>query len=505
MKRPLLSLLALAASGLWFAACDADKVTGTADETNASAARLVDTAGSPVAGANLLVFRPQDTTGTPITTGVTKTDGSYSLPTVADGMYRVLARVASGKIAVQDSVYTNQGKLQVRTDTVRTPGSLSGVVRMIGDDNPQSVEVSVLGSDVSVVSVKADGTYRMEGLGAGTWKLKFSTSLPNYANTYVTAKSKATVGVKVDTVELNYVGIPPVKNLTAIMDYPGNGLKLVWTVPAGAPPVRDFLVQSATGSENPRDRGAVDSSGFVDNFWRDYDPRTVLYYVRIRTMDGSLGRVAYLQVKYDNPKKDSLLGVDSLLRLDSAAQWNRYFDSLARRDSLRRVDSLANWNSVMDSARRLDSSWRADSAIRWNRILDSIRVADSIRASQGSGDTTYRDSGALSQHARDSIARRRTLDSLNSLIAEYTWLLRDSAKILRDSLGYDTAALRQSIQKAQHQYDSLLAAPLAWGTGANRTDLLAARIHEVRHRRQDLSLRREEIWAREDDAAAASA
>ena len=150
MKRQFLSTLALAASGLWIASCDSQKVTGTVDETNASAARLHDSTGAPVPGANLLVFRPQDSTGNPVTTGVTLADGSYSLPTVADGMYRVVARaLATGKIAVQDSVYTNQGKLQVRTDTVRTPGSLYGVVVMVGDDNPLSVEVSVLGSDQS--------------------------------------------------------------------------------------------------------------------------------------------------------------------------------------------------------------------------------------------------------------------------------------------------------------------------------------------------------------------
>ena len=517
MKRQFLSILAMAASGLWLSSCDTQKVTGTADETNASAARLLDTAGAPVANANLLVFRPQDTTGKPVASGVTNSDGSYSLPTVADGMYRLLARVSTGKIAVQDSVYTNQGKLQVRTDTVRTPGSLSGVVRMVGDDNPHSVEVLVLGSDLSVVTVNADGSYRLDGLGAGSWKLKFSTSLPNYANTYVTAKSKATVGVKLDTVDLNYVGIPPVKNLAAVMDYPHNGLKLVWKVPAGAPPVRDFLVQSATGSENPTDRGAVDSTGFVDNFWRDYSPRTVLYYVKIRTMDGSIGRVAYLQVKYSNPKKDSLLRVDSLWRLDSAAQWSHYFDSLARRDSVQRLDSAANWNHALDSVSRLDSLRRLDSAGRSKgtfdslvrtdslRRIDSIRQVDSLRSSHGSNDTTHRDSVVLTQHAKDSISRSRTLDSLNSLIAEYNWLLRDSGKVARDSAGLDTVSLRKAIQKAQHRFDSLLTAPLAAILESDRPSRLAVLDAKVRAQGQNLLSRREEVWRREDGVGNISA
>ena len=391
MKRQFLSTLALAASGLWLASCDSQKVTGTVDETNASAARLRDSTGAPVAGANLLVFQPQDTTGKPVTTGLTQADGSYSLPTVADGMYRVVARAATGKIAVQDSVYTNQGKLQVRTDTVRSPGSLYGVVKMVGDDNPKSVEVSVLGSDASVVTVNLDGTYRLDGLGAGTWKLKFSTNLSGYTNTYLVVQSKATVGVKVDTVALNYIGIPPVQNLSAIMDYPHNSLRLVWTVPAGTPPVRDFLIQSATGSENPYDRGVADSSVFVDNFWRDYSTRTILYYVKIRTMDGSLGRVAYLQVKYANPKIDSLQRVDSLFGADTLAQRKRYLDSLIRIDSLSRADSVRVADSLSGNHGTKDTTHR-----------DSTIIVDS----------THRDSVALSQHVKDSIQHQ--VDSLSA-------------------------------------------------------------------------------------------
>jgi hypothetical protein len=97
MKRQILSKLALVATSLWLSSCDSQKVTGTMDETNASAARLLDTAGAPAAGANLLVFKPLDSTRTPVAAGVTLADGSYSLPTVPDGMYQILARSERGR------------------------------------------------------------------------------------------------------------------------------------------------------------------------------------------------------------------------------------------------------------------------------------------------------------------------------------------------------------------------------------------------------------------------
>lgn len=450
MNRHFLSILVAALSGSWLASCEAQKSTGTADETNASAARLLDSAGAPVSGANLLVFRPQDTTGRPVTTGLTQEDGSYDLPTVPDGMYRMVARVPSGKIAVQDSVYTNKGRLQVRTDTIRTPGTLAGVVRMVGDDNPQAVEVSVLGSDQSVVNVKADGTYRLEGLGAGTWKLKFSTQLTGYANTYVIVRSKATVGMQVDTVDLTYIGIPPVRNLKAIMDYPRNGLKLVWEVPPGTPPVRDFLVQSAIGSETPYDRGSTDSTEFEDRFSTYFAPRSILYYVRIRTMEGTLGRVAYLKVNYDNPKMDSLRRVDSLINADSVAWRRKLWDSLARVDSLRRSDST---------------------------------------------NTFHRDSIVPTQHAIDSIRRQETLDSLHRRIEMDLWLLGDSSKAARDSTGWDTASLRRDLQRTRNLFDSLQAAPLAEGSLPRSPGRLAVRKSAMEPRRRQFLFRREEVDA----------
>jgi hypothetical protein len=317
MKRQILSTLALAATGLWLFSCDSQKVTGTVDETNASAARLLDTAGTPVAGANLLVFQPQDTMGKPIATGLTLADGTYSLPIVADGMYRVVARIPTGKTAVQDSVYTNQGKLQVRTDTVRSPGSLYGVVEMVGDDNPKSVEVSVLGSDASVVNVGADGTYRLDGLGAGTWKLRFASTLSGYTNTYVVAQSKTTVAVKVDTVTMNYIDIPPVAGLKSVYDTVTGLVRLSWTFPSNVKGIRDIEILRAdrAGTADPALVGTSDSASYPDDVYPyfnpsyldfsasagPYPPTTWLYNVRIRTNSGSFGKVAYVNVATVDP------------------------------------------------------------------------------------------------------------------------------------------------------------------------------------------------------------
>ncbi|HXP89489.1 MAG TPA: hypothetical protein VN931_01040 [Fibrobacteria bacterium] len=312
MNRQNLSALALASTCLWLSSCDSQKVTGTMDETNASAARLLDTAGTPAAGANLLVFHPLDSTRTPVAAGVTLADGSYSLPTVPDGMYQILARSA-GRVAVLDSVYTSQGKLLVRTDTLRDPGSIYGVVEMVGDDNPASVEVSVLGSDLLVANVAADGSYRLDNLGAGTWTLKFSTSLAGYANTYVTVRSSAAKAVDVDTVAMDYVDIPPVSGLRATYDTITGTVHLTWGVPTGVKGIRDveILRVNSVGTGNPALVGTSDSTGYLDSIYpppnSDYNqppfaPTTWLYNVAIRTESSIVGKVAYTTVTTIDPR-----------------------------------------------------------------------------------------------------------------------------------------------------------------------------------------------------------
>jgi hypothetical protein len=183
---------------------------------------------------------------------------------------------------------------------------------MVGDDNPASVEVSVLGSDLLVANVNSDGSYRLNNLGKGTWTLKFSTSLPGYAITYLSAKSTASASVKMDTVAMNYVAIPPVSGLKAVYDTISGAVHLTWSIPTGVKGIRDveiFRVNNAdTG--NPTLVGTSDSTGYSDTIYppnSDYNqppftPTTWLYNVAIRTESSSVGKVAYTTVATIDPK-----------------------------------------------------------------------------------------------------------------------------------------------------------------------------------------------------------
>jgi hypothetical protein len=486
MRNQILSTLAVAGGCLWLSSCDSQKVTGTMDETNAGAARLVDSTGRPASGANLLVYVPSDTTGKVVTSGVTLGDGSYSLPSVQDGMYRIVAR-SSGSVAVLDSVYTNQGKLLVRTDTLRQPGSLTGTVKMVGDDNPAAVEVSVLGSDLSVANVSRDGSFRLDDLGTGTWKLKFSTPLSGYSATYATVRTRAGVVVRMDTVTLSYYGIPPVTGLQGTYDSAKNRIRLTWSVPAGVPGVRTVQVfrTDMASSAAPQQVGMSENGVFVDSsLYAMYNgvPLRWLYNLQIQTLDGSVGRVAYVVVTTTGNANWRI--IDSLGTLDSL----RRIDSIRTVDSLLRKDSTKQTTSPQDSLRRLDSLRVVDSLLRAQQITqppasqDSLRRLDSIRIA----DSLARANPTPLQRQIDSMA---TVLRMDSLVVDS---LRRTG--IADSMG---AKVQYDVDRIR--YDSLVSVRTSGVVGTSETSMFA-----LVPRRDWLDLRDEKLLAtrREDPETA---
>jgi hypothetical protein len=318
MKPRALSAPLLAGVALFLSSCDTQKVTGTADETNASAARLLDSTGAAVAGASIYVFERNDSTQQAVTTGTTLQDGSYSLPEVATGLYRVIVR-SQGRIAVLDSVYTSSGKLQVRTDTLHAAGTLTGHVVLVGDDNPASVSIRVLGSDYET-SVNSNGSFNLNGLGKGTWRLKFVSSLEEYSATYATATTRASAADTLDTVAMNFVGIPPVTNLKAVYDTLTGRVRLTWKLPTSTGSIRDIQILRVLRSSTA-DPSVIGSAGASDTSYTDTlctlpginpnvsttdtsstaTPSDWLYNVRIRTNDSRTGRVAYTAIQTVSP------------------------------------------------------------------------------------------------------------------------------------------------------------------------------------------------------------
>jgi len=397
--------------------CDADKTTGTVDETNHAASAVVySSEGKPVPQALVQVFRREDTTRQATATVLTGDDGSYVLPTLENGLYRVIARKGT-QVGVQDSVYAVSGKSTAKSDTIKDAPVASGVVKMVGDDNPASVLVQVLGTDV-LVNVDSDGRFALSALGAGTYTLRLSTALEGYTVTAKQIRIARGQVTQLDTIAMNYSNVLPVASFRAVADSLSGEVVLRWDAPTQKG-VRDVLISRVlkSSSDPAQVVGNSDSTAYHDkDFVGNPTALTWLYTAQVRMLDGRVGRVAYVTVvqpgglaptlRYGLVNRsgqfDSSLGFackpGDTLRFRAVARSGASpiagiqvkFPRQVRPDTLLKSDSswILQWTLPLDSslgsfgsgAQVYDKAWRkSDTVIAWVRMVDSVRGIDSTK------------------------------------------------------------------------------------------------------------------------------
>ncbi len=123
-----------------------DEVAGTNDETHTgiSARIFLPDGKGPAVGAEVELV---PVGGTAVAArGEVDASGKPVLPRVADGLYALSA--ASGPLASwSDSLRVVAGRLEAIDDTLRQAASISGVVALQPQHDPQTVVVNVLGTD----------------------------------------------------------------------------------------------------------------------------------------------------------------------------------------------------------------------------------------------------------------------------------------------------------------------------------------------------------------------
>lgn len=256
----LLTLLAAA----WLAACD--RVSGTNDETHTevTARILMPDGTTPAVGAKLVLV-PVD--GTVVSdSGKVDASGYPVFDKPADGVYAMTASL--GVLASwTDSVKVVAGKLDLKADdTLERAGSIAGVVLPQRQHDPRTIVVNVLGTD-AWANVGSDGKFLLPLLGAGTLRLKFVTTLPDYTTLYQTVKLFVAQDFAFpDTLDMPYTGIPVVVGLEARNDSATGDILLSWDA-ASHPRLVDYAIYRDSA-------GAVDYStkpfaSTTATSWRD--------------------------------------------------------------------------------------------------------------------------------------------------------------------------------------------------------------------------------------------
>lgn len=292
MKPHFRFLVAAILAGL-FAACEDRIAGGTNDETHTEwAARFLEPDGvKPASGAVVQVV-PHD--GVVVAaTGRTDDSGRPVIATLPDGLYTVSV-AKDGNVAFVDSVPATGGRLVLLgNDTLGAAGSLAGVVSMQPQHDPASVTVNVLGTDIWT-NVSSDGKFRLDGLGAGKFRLRFLTTLPDYTITYRVARLRDGVAETLpDTVAMVYTGIPVVTGIVVRNDTLTGDQILSWNA-ATYRGLQGYVVyRDTSGALSP---SRVRFATVTDTVWRDTQAARGLnlakwkYRVAVETMTGDTGK-----------------------------------------------------------------------------------------------------------------------------------------------------------------------------------------------------------------------
>lgn len=269
-----------------------DSSAGTNDETHtqAQAVLVLPDGQTPAAGATVTVTAREAVTATVV--GQVDSAGVPVVAGLADGAYSVV--VSKGSLTYwADSLKASGGRLQwYGRDTLQAAATLSGTVTVEPQDDPSTVTVNVLGTEIWT-NVAHDGTFTLSGIGTGVLRLRFQTTLSGYTTTYATTRLwKAGAADTMDSVHMIYTGIPVVVGLSVRNDSATGNLRLSWAK-SGYGQLMNYVIYRDTAGSLAYSNSVFAST--TDTMWRDttasrrYSTASWRYRVAVRTKTGNLG------------------------------------------------------------------------------------------------------------------------------------------------------------------------------------------------------------------------
>ncbi len=157
----------------------------------------------------------------------TDNKGRYKVDTLLAGEYNVLGEL-NGAFSYQDSVFISASSGKLANDTLRTPGSLTGIVGLQPNHDPVTVTVQIMGTNV-FVNVGEAGVFTLSGLAQGHYTGRAITTTAEYTPLYfpISIKTGFADTLK-DTLWLPFTGIPVVTGIKAEYDTLVGAAKLSW-------------------------------------------------------------------------------------------------------------------------------------------------------------------------------------------------------------------------------------------------------------------------------------
>lgn len=114
-------------------------------------------------------------------TVITDSSGLYGTDDLDSGTYNVFGTGTDGNLSLLDSVTITGDSQVVDPDTLKTPASLAGYIKVFPGDEPDKIFAIIMGSNTfSFVTTSA--RFSFTNLAEGQYSVKFFSTLDNYSN-----------------------------------------------------------------------------------------------------------------------------------------------------------------------------------------------------------------------------------------------------------------------------------------------------------------------------------
>lgn len=169
--------------------------------------------------------------------------GEFFFDHLNDGEYNLFYEKA-GEFAFREAVtITNEKVDTIIVDTLQTPGSVSGVVRLRPEHNSQKVYILIMGSNRFYTPQDSTGGFTLDNLAAGTYAVRFVPREDNYRelDTFITITSGVheTLG---DTIRIPYEGLLPPENVSLAYNSELQKVTLSWDS-VSSPRLKSYMVK----------------------------------------------------------------------------------------------------------------------------------------------------------------------------------------------------------------------------------------------------------------------
>ena len=270
-------------AGLLF--CSKDNIAGNSSQDGNVRGRLAKADGSPAAGVTIRFF-PVDNAPrqvakilAQIDSVTTDSDGNFGID-LDSGTYNMLAATDT-TAAYQDSI--TAGVDTAIVDTMKVPGSLRAKVQLQSTDDPRTVFVLVMGTNVWAGPDTA-GDFSLANMAEGTYNVRILTTLDLYdpLDTAFSIRS-AVADTLAMPIQLKYTGIPVPTGLIIQYDTLKQIVTLSWDKPTTGRTVASYTIYRKRADSTTT---SILAGGVIDTVYRDSTGvQNKTYEYRIAVMD----------------------------------------------------------------------------------------------------------------------------------------------------------------------------------------------------------------------------